>query len=287
MSEQPTIFEYAWFSLSCVMLIAWLWRNNGGRTAFNAAPLRKHSLGGIDVMVVLFIYISFQMIAAMYNQRHSEGGWGDRNITNLISICGMLVTSGVVVYFGLIRFEGGVSGFGLSAKKPGRILGRVLGYSVVIFGLVFMALMVTLVVSKLCGYMDEQKHLFLEMLRKNPPKLTIAILVVSAVVIAPMVEELIFRGVVQSYLIGLFDQIYPKNQGASEMSHIACWLGIAVTAGFFAMIHADWQHMPALFVLGVALGYVRQRHGCLVIPIMIHSLFNLLPVTLTIIEHVK
>lgn len=247
------------------------------------------------MMAVIFAYFFFQLITALFAQRHTDKSWTPQNITYLVNIVGMLITVGGVIFLGAARFEGGASGFGLAIKKPAGLFTRTLAYSVVIFGLVFMVLMVTLAVCKLFGYGVVQKHGILEMLAKNPPKSTIAILVVLTVVVAPLVEELIFRGLLQSYFIGLFARLFPEKDLSdltqadihAQLSYAARWLGIAVASAFFALVHADWQHMPALFVLGVALGYVREKHGSLVIPIAIHSLFNLLPMTLTIINYVK
>jgi membrane protease YdiL (CAAX protease family) len=39
----------------------------------------------------------------------------------------------------------------------------------------------------------------------------------------------------------------------------------------------NWQHVPALFVLGMYLGYFYERYGNLLIPIFVHCMFNILP----------
>ena len=55
-----------------------------------------------------------------------------------------------------------------------------------------------------------------------------------------------------------------------------------LTSAIFAMLHWDtvasadgeWVPLPALFALGVVLGYNYERSGRLVAPILIHALFN-------------
>ena len=57
------------------------------------------------------------------------------------------------------------------------------------------------------------------------------------------------------------------------------WLGILVAAGFFAAVHAEWNAKPALFLLGVVMGYNYERTGRLWSSIVIHMLFNAINVT--------
>jgi membrane protease YdiL (CAAX protease family) len=52
------------------------------------------------------------------------------------------------------------------------------------------------------------------------------------------------------------------------------WIAILISSGLFAATHADTGHWPALFVLGVCLGYAYEKSGSLFRPIFIHSLFN-------------
>ncbi len=62
------------------------------------------------------------------------------------------------------------------------------------------------------------------------------------------------------------------------------WLGIVIAAGVFAITHADWQHWPALFTFGIFLGYAYERRGNIWIPIIMHFLFNAMPITVTLLQ---
>ena len=61
------------------------------------------------------------------------------------------------------------------------------------------------------------------------------------------------------------------------------WIAIAVTSLLFAASHGNWQHLPALWVLGMFLGYSYERRGTLAVPILIHVLFNALPIVVTMV----
>jgi len=86
------------------------------------------------------------------------------------------------------------------------------------------------------------------------------LVILSAVVLAPLAEEVFFRGLLQSML-----RRYLRSP----------WAAILVASLFFAAAH--WSvlpSLPALFVLSLALGYSYERTGRLHAPIMIHSIFN-------------
>lgn len=83
----------------------------------------------------------------------------------------------------------------------------------------------------------------------------------GAVAIAPLAEEVFFRGLLQTVVL---------NTARSR------WKAITLVSVIFAAIHFSQPHaIPALFVLGVILGYAYERSGSLIPPIVIHALFNL------------
>jgi membrane protease YdiL (CAAX protease family) len=86
------------------------------------------------------------------------------------------------------------------------------------------------------------------------------LIVVSAVVLAPVAEELMFRGLLQSAL---------RRAGAGP------WLAIACASVVFAGSHfTQPKDMPALAALAVALGYNYERTGRLYPSMLMHAVFN-------------
>ena len=112
-------------------------------------------------------------------------------------------------------------------------------------------------------------HTFIEALLAMPTPWRVGIFI-SAVVLAPLSEELFFRGFVQSSL----------RQATGSP-----WLGIIVAAAFFAAVHAEWNAKPALFFLGIVMGYNYERTGRLWPAIVIHALFNATFLLLTLQMH--
>lgn len=96
----------------------------------------------------------------------------------------------------------------------------------------------------------------------------------SAILITPIVEELIYRYFLQTALVRAFNR---------------AWLGVLMTAGLFAAAHIGAVPtetlstvLPVLFVLGLALGIAMQRTGKLSVPIVMHAMFNAVNVALTV-----
>ncbi|MCB1118497.1 MAG: CPBP family intramembrane metalloprotease [Chlamydiia bacterium] len=90
-----------------------------------------------------------------------------------------------------------------------------------------------------------------------------------AVIVAPIVEELLFRGYLYGWLRGFFNPL--RSNG--------------ITAFIFSVFHLSpqyqWHNVQlggCLFVLALCLGWVRERGGSLVAPIALHMSFNLISV---------
>lgn len=83
----------------------------------------------------------------------------------------------------------------------------------------------------------------------------------AAVVIAPISEELFFRGLLQTFLVRLLH---------------SRWLAVGVASLIFGAVHFQQpQAIPALALLGLLMGYAYERTGSLLPAILIHALFNL------------
>ena len=84
----------------------------------------------------------------------------------------------------------------------------------------------------------------------------------AAIVIAPAGEEAMFRGF-------LF-----RGWVRSPRS---VWPAIVVISILWAMLHIqyDWTGVLQIFIVGLFLGWMRWRSGSLVLPFLLHALFNL------------
>jgi membrane protease YdiL (CAAX protease family) len=85
--------------------------------------------------------------------------------------------------------------------------------------------------------------------------------VFSAVLLAPVVEEIFFRGIIQSML---------RQQIGRP------WIAVIITATVFGLMHLAVPYsVPPLIFFGITAGYLYERTGRLLAPIVFHMLFNL------------
>jgi membrane protease YdiL (CAAX protease family) len=82
--------------------------------------------------------------------------------------------------------------------------------------------------------------------------------VIFAVVIAPVAEEFIFRGMLYPFV---------KQLGSPKMAFFG-------TSAIFAEIHFDAGTLVPLFVLALVLTWLYKKTDCLLAPVAAHSLFN-------------
>jgi membrane protease YdiL (CAAX protease family) len=117
-------------------------------------------------------------------------------------------------------------------------------------------------------------HEMLEVLGSSHKLWFQALIVVTAVVLAPIFEEILFRGLIQTLIgQGRTGIQTPENRPSVGRA----WLAIFLSALLFASVHEPWT-MPPIFVLALCLGYAYERTGNLWTSITMHALFNLVSV---------
>lgn len=95
-------------------------------------------------------------------------------------------------------------------------------------------------------------------LYENANGVWLVVLVVVVVVGAPFVEELVYRGFIQTALASRIDDL----------------VALVVTAAWFTLIHLAPVEAPGLFAFAVVLGVARHLTGRLGMPILAHIGFN-------------
>lgn len=111
--------------------------------------------------------------------------------------------------------------------------------------------------------LDAIGHAALNELNDNFSIALLVSLIISAVVMAPLIEEILFRGILQTSLL--------------RVLHGRRWAALVIAAALFAVVHwwvVPWHNLLVLFVLGLAWGYLYERTGSLLAPILAHAVFN-------------
>jgi membrane protease YdiL (CAAX protease family) len=103
----------------------------------------------------------------------------------------------------------------------------------------------------------EQNPIMVDIVANTDP----LIFIITAVILAPIAEELLFRGWLYREL-----EIYKDKVVA-----------IAITSGLFTLIHIQYSAIEMLLVLiiGISLGLLRSYYNNLLYPIILHFINNL------------
>ena len=118
-------------------------------------------------------------------------------------------------------------------------------------------LMVSLIMNLLIENQNGSNPL-LEIVLNNNNYSSFVLLFITTTFLAPLFEEVIFRGVLLPILSREFGII----------------LGITISAFIFALAHLSISEMPPLFTLGIGLGITRLISGRLSSSVIMHSLWN-------------
>ncbi len=157
--------------------------------------------------------------------------------------------------------------FGFSAAQAGRLL-----------GLTVLGLLVSLPATLVLGKVAEAVLIHLgitpglqapvKLLQAHPPPEQLLVYGLGAVGLAPIAEEMLFRGI-----------LYPtlKQSGHRQL---ALW----ATALLFASSHANLMAFLPLTFLALVLTWLYERTGNLLAPILAHVLFNAVNFTLLVIQ---
>jgi len=105
---------------------------------------------------------------------------------------------------------------------------------------------------------DDMLHSSLKLISEDETHLVLISVTFSAVVVAPWIEELIFRVILQR----------------TFMQRFSPSVSILLTAVAFCAMHPPWQNSVGLAPLALVLGVTYHRTGSYLAVVLIHMLFN-------------
>lgn len=146
-------------------------------------------------------------------------------------------------------------------------------YSIALFVLSYVVTMYSTDINALIGYpewlgsfgetlqaLEAKLNASLQIMLSDKSPSTIFFTFLSIVVIAPIGEELLFRGAVQGWILTRTKRVH---------------LAVILSAILFSAVHMQWMGFIPRTVMGVVLGYVAV-YGSLRLAMLLHALNNLL-----------
>ena len=256
---------YNLFCFAGLLVFArWLLQTSLARTALDDSPARPNIMDPIMVLVIFLIWTMLPslLLSALGSYLNALGQWQKWFAKNAIMAAASIFTIIIVLFCVSRAFTMGLKGFGLGIKRIYRDFISAVVILFCIWPLVLVMISVSTYAGKFFVGPDYEitQHKELKVLTDNSQLESRIMVVVLAVLIAPLIEEILFRGLLQSLIRSYLNKP---------------WLAIGMSSAAFALIHVDNPgHWFALFVLAVGMGYAYEKSGSLWQSIFIHVLFN-------------
>ncbi len=246
-----------------MLLAAWLLKTSLGRTALVQAPVRRINMSPFMLLPALLLWqgptaIILGLVAPLLNPLPEWISWSVRNLVMSVSAFGAAIGYGILAWH---TFARRLLGLGLGLRHLWRDIVQAM---VILLCIMPVVLVMIVTVQHLGEHLngpeyDVGQHQSLEVLTSHPQmslKLSVALVAVLA---APLVEELLFRGLIQTLIRSYIGRP---------------WLSVILTSILFATVHENYAHWPALFVLSLAIGYAYEKSGSLWQALFMHAMFN-------------
>jgi len=256
-----TLTDVIWLG-GVILFGGWLLKTSLGRKALADSVPRRNNMPFYLPFIPFFLWLVAAPLAIFIIREALPDlpDWQNAFIDNLVLCIGAIVTTVVVIFLARVSFARQLKGFGLNAKTIVKDFFAGAVNLLAVWPIVIAMIILTTSLGKLIRGQDYQiqQHEELKLITAYPQLPLRILIIVLAVVIAPVFEEMLFRGLFQSMLRGVV-----KN----------AWTAIILISALFALLH-PWTHWPALFALSMCLGYAYEKSGSLLRPIFIHSFFN-------------
>lgn len=181
----------------------------------------------------------------------------------------VLMLAGDAAIFPAIRQRLGMS----LRRLPAGLLWGIAGTVIVVPPLFLLSQLMELVYRQV-HYQHPAEHPLLHALGEERSRVAGIAIIIGACVIAPLWEELLFRGHLQTLTQCAMRRLLARGTVRSQNTRVwADWSAILLTSWLFMWMHPLWS-WPIIFLLAICLGYTYERTGNLWVCITMHALFN-------------
>ena len=250
-------------AMGAVLLGRWLFKTYLGTRALINSRSRRNNMPPFMPFLVMFIWFGCLAAGTSITSYFlpNISGWQAALAENInistAAIVGIVATILVVRRF----FSHGLKGFGLDARSVRKDFVMGVVNLIAISPVIMAVLLLTILAGEFLigpGF-EISPHEELDFIATHDHLMLRVMIFLTAGVIVPIFEEMLFRGLFQTMLRSFFGRP---------------WLSIALVSALFAMVHGDIWHWPALFALSICMGYAYEKSGSLLRSIFIHAFFN-------------
>ena len=263
----------------------WLVKTSLGRSALADSVPRRNNMAPYLPFIPLLICFAVVPVAALVTTEllGDLSDWQEVFLDTAVLCAGTIVATMVIIFLARATFARRLKGFGLNIKTIPKDFWVAAVNLLSVWPLVMAVLILTMYIGQLIWGQDwqMQRHEELETIIAYPQLPLRVLIVFTAGVVAPVFEEMLFRGMFQTMIRSFLARSWPvrnelqsRGGSASARTSNEAWLSIVISSALFIMVHQNRGHWPALFALSMCMGYAYEKSGSLFRPIFIHSFFN-------------
>jgi membrane protease YdiL (CAAX protease family) len=263
---QTTIADLVVCGSGVFVLAVWALRTSLGTKSLDNAPKRENIMPPLLALIPVFLWFGTVSALSFIKEKllAELPDWQDALAENLVICIAAVPAVAAGIMIARITFVRGLRGLGLNPKTIPRDFAAAILNLLAVMPVVLGAIILTTIIGKLLlgDKFQMPKHEELKQIIAYSQWQVRALIVFTAVVVVPFIEELIFRGMIQTLL----------------RSYIRPWPAIFAASLIFIIFHANPEHWFALFTLSICLGYTYEKSGSLFRPVFVHMLFNAMSV---------
>ena len=245
----------------------------GWQDPLRHCPIRANRLSPLAFWFCLMAYLMGGLVGSMLGEylvpTSLSGPVRDAWVGVVASFVLQIVTGGGCLLVAYVTFRAVLRGFGFRAEAFWREVAWACGGWLAVLALCGGVIWCTrLAINYFLPDFEPSEHTVFTILNTSETGVGVRMLTVfGAVVLAPVGEEILFRGILQT----AFMKLVPVRHHSRRHR----WWAIGLASVLFGFMHfGTSQYIPALIVLGVVLGYLYEKRGSLLTPIVVHMLFN-------------
>lgn len=254
----------------------WLLKTSFGSKSLSDSPPRRNNMPLYLPFVPLFFWLGIASLATSITDNFFSDclPWQMAFLDNLTLCISEIITMIVIILLVRASFVRRLKGFGLNVKTIHKDVFSAFLNLLSIWPLLLLMIIITIIIGKLIWGQDFeiQTHQELELISAYPQLPVRVLTIVTAVLVVPVFEEMLFRGMFQTMIRSIVEDSRLCERLRNR--NLKVWLSILISSGLFAVAHYDPGHWPPLFALSLAMGYAYEKSGSLFRPIFIHIIFN-------------
>lgn len=209
---------------------------------------------------VVLMFVGMPVIVRFINALFGftmPGNVAPRSLILFFSLFVNGVICAYVLYIVRVHYHQSITALGLSAADLFANVKRGVQRYLITLPVIILTGFVVNLVSRYYGQAPEMQDVVRWVLEERSLFILIC-LIFFGIVVAPVIEEIVFRGFLQPALKNAFGRRY----------------AVVVSASLFAAVHMDIYAFFPIFILGILLGYLYEKTQTLAASVIVHILHN-------------